>query len=304
MANETTKNKLSARRILRKSEPFFYLLPAFLFLFGFSFLPFIKNTYLTFFRLNKFREIREFVFFDNYARVLADPTFIHAIWNTLLYVAITVPVSIAVGFALALLTRKRMPASFAYEAMFALSMAISASVIAMIFQLAFNPTLGIVNKIFGTDISWLGNPSTALWTLMFIQIWANTGYNYIFMLAAVRGINSEVLESARVDGAVGYKLFTRIIVPMVSPTLLFLVMKDIAYAMTTASFTIILAYPVFHSGGPNGSTELIMSYVYGKAILGSNYNLAFAATSIAFILSGVMMYISLRLEKGKVTYDV
>jgi ABC-type sugar transport system permease subunit len=290
-------------RISRRSEPYLFLVPAFLLLITFTYYPFIKNTVLTFFRINRFREIRSFAGFDNYIRVLSDESFQQAVKNTLIYVGITVPASIAIAFALALLSRNRTKTSFGYEAMFAMTMAVSAPVIAMIFQLAFNPTLGIVNKLFGTDISWLRNQGTSLGTLIFIQIWANIGYNYIFMLAAVRGLNKEVLESARVDGATGIRLFTKIIVPMVSPTLLFLTMNDIAYAMTTASFTIILAYPVFQSGGPNGATELIMSYVYGKAILGSNYNAAFAATSFGFLLSGAMMFLSLMLEKKRVNYD-
>lgn len=182
-------------------------------------------------------------------------------------------------------------------------MAISVSVVAMIFQLAFNPSMGIVNKLFGTNVSWLTDPKTALAAIIFIQIWANVGYNFIFLLSGLRGMSEDVLESARIDGATGIHLLTRIIIPMVSPTLLFLLMKDIAYAMTTSSFTLILTYPVFHNGGPNGTTETIMSYVYGKGIVGTNYNAAFAATTVGFVLAAVMMALSLVLEKRKVNYD-
>ena len=110
------------------------------------------------------------------------------------------------------------------------------------------------------------------------------------------------MESAKIDGATGLSLLGKVIIPMVSPTLLFLLVKDIAYAMTTSSFTIILTYPVFHSGGPKGTTETIMSYVYGKGIVGTNYNAAFAATMVGFVLSAVMMTLSLVLEKKKVNY--
>ena len=285
MENKKTGGANSiVRKVFRTAEPYLYLLPGFALLIVFTYYPFAKNTVLSFFTVNKFREIKEFAGIANYLRVLGDETFIQAIGNTILFVIVTVPCSIAVGLALALLARKRRKASSLYEAMYSLSMAISVSVVAMIFQFAFNPSM-------------------ALKAIFFIQIWANVGYNFIFLLSALRGMSEEVIESAKVDGATGIRLLTKIILPAISPTLLFLLMKDIAYAMTTCSFTLILTYPVFHSGGPNGTTEMIMSYVYGKGIVGTNYNAAFAATTVGFILAGIMMILSLVLEKRKVSYE-
>ena len=301
------KKKLSlkpvGKRIFKNVEPYLYLIPAFALLLLFTYYPFVKNTVLSFFTVNKFREIKEFAGLANYIRVLTDETFLQAIGNTLVFVITTVPVSIVIGPALALLAKKRRKTSSVYEAMYALSMAISVSVVAMIFQFAFNPSMGIINKVTGLDISWLTDPKTALKAIILIQIWANVGYNFIFLLSALRGMSEEIIESAKVDGATGIRLLTKIILPMISPTLLFLLMKDIAYAMTTCSFTLILTYPVFHNGGPNGTTEMIMSYVYGKGIAGTNYNAAFAATTVGFVLAAVMMILSLILEKRKVNYQ-
>lgn len=296
-------SKPVGKRIFRTVEPYLYLLPAFALLFLFTFYPFVKNTVLSFFTVNKFREIKEFAGLANYVRVLTDETFLQAIKNTLIFVVTTVPVSIVIGLGLALLAKKRRKTSSVYEAMYALSMAISVSVVAMIFQFAFNPSMGIINKATGLSISWLTDPRTALLAIIFIQIWANIGYNFIFLLSALRGMSEEIIESAKVDGATGIRLLTKIILPMISPTLLFLLMKDIAYAMTTCSFTLILTYPIFHNGGPNGTTEMIMSYVYGKGIAGTNYNAAFAATTVGFVLAGIMMLLSLALEKRKVNYQ-
>lgn len=301
------KKKLSlkpvGKRIFKNVEPYLYLIPAFALLLLFTYYPFVKNTVLSFFTVNKFREIKEFAGLANYIRVLTDETFLQAIGNTLVFVITTVPVSIVIGLALALLAKKRRKTSSVYEAMYALSMAISVSVVAMIFQFAFNPSMGIINKVTGLDISWLTDPKTALKAIILIQIWANVGYNFIFLLSALRGMSEEIIKSAKVDGATGIRLLTKIILPMISPTLLFLLMKDIAYAMTTCSFTLILTYPVFHNGGPNGTTEMIMSYVYGKGIAGTNYNAAFAATTVGFVLAAVMMILSLILEKRKVNYQ-
>lgn len=292
------------KKAVRVIEPYLYLIPAFSLLLLFTYYPFAKNTFLSFFTVNKYREIRSFTGIGNYLRVLGDEKFIQAIGNTLAFVLVTVPVSMVIGLLLALLARKRRKASMVYEALYAMSMAISISVVAMIYQLAFNPSMGLVNKVLKTDISWLTDPKTAMPAIMFIQIWANIGYNFIFLLSGLRGMSEDVLESARMDGAVGVRLLQRIIIPMISPTLLFLLMKDIAYAMTTCSFTLILTYPVFYSGGPNGTTETIMSYVYGKGIVSTNYNAAFAATTVGFVLAAALMALSLVLEKRKVNYDL
>lgn len=286
------------RVLFRRVEPYLYLIPAFALLFLFTYYPFVKNTVLSFFTVNRYREVQRFAGFANYIRVLKDPLFIKSIGNTLIYVGVTVPVSILFGFILALLARKKHKISIAYEALFALSMAVSASIVAMIFQLAFNPSMGIINKTFGTSVNWLNDGNTALLSLMIIQVWSNIGYNFIFLFSALRGLSEEVLEGATLDGAVGRKLLSRIIIPLVSPTLLFLLVKDIAYTMTTASFVIILT-----NGDPNGATETIMSYIYSKAIVGTNYNAAFAATMVGFVLSAVMMALSLILEQKKVSYD-
>lgn len=291
------------KRAFHFIEPYLYLLPAFSMLLLFTYYPFVQNAILSLFTVNKFREIKEFAGLANYVRVLTDEKFLRAMGNTFIYVFTTVPISIVFGFALALLARRHHRISIAYEALFALSMAVSASVIAMIFQLAYNPSMGIINKLSGISVSWLTDPKTALLSLIIVQIWSNIGYNFIFLFSALRGLSDEVLESALVDGAVGIKLLGKILIPLVSPTLLFLLVKDIAYAMTTASLTLILTTNNGATGQPNGATETIMSYIYGKAIIGTNYNAAFAATMVGFILAAIMMVFSLILDKKKVNYD-
>lgn len=284
--------------LLKRLEPYLYLLPAVIFFVIFVYYPFLKNETLSFFTVDKFRNVKEFAGLKNYIRIFGDPKFIQAIGNTLIYVFVTVPVSMALGYLLAILCRKKRKFSVVYEAMFALSMATSVSVMAMIFQLAYNPSMGIVNKLTGLNVNWLSDPKMALISIMLVQIWANVGYNFIFILSGLRGISEDVIESSAIDGVKGLKLQTKIILPMISPTLLFLCVKDLAFAMTTASFTLILT-----QGGPNGATETMISYIYKKAIVGTNYNAAFAATTVCFVLSAILMVISMAFEGKKVHYE-
>jgi len=291
-------------RAFRTIEPYLYLLPAYSLLFLFTYYPFIRNVVLSFFTVDRFRRVREFTGLTNYINVLTDPNFLQAIRNTLVFAVATVPLSILIGFALALLARKKTRLSVLYDTMFALSMAVSIAVIAMIFQLAYNPSLGIINQLFGLNISWLTNRSTALLSLIIVQIWSNIGFNFIFMSSALRDLPVEVMECADLDGSSGLNLLFKIIIPLVSPTLLFLLMSGIAHGMTSASLTLILTTTHGATGQPGGATEVIMSFIYGRGIMGSNFNAAFAATVVGFILSGVIMGLALIIDKKKVNYDV
>lgn len=286
------------RRLGKQIRPYGYILPAVCFLSLFFYYPFVKNTVLSLFSVNKYRQVNQFVGLQNYAKVFADEKFLLALRNTLIFVVATVPATIAIALGLALLARKRRRLSPIYEAMFSLSMATSASVIAMIAKLAFDPSMGVVNKVLGMNVHWLSDRRTALLSVILLQIWGNIGYNFIFLLAALRGIPEDIMESARLDGATGTKLLTRVMLPLVSPTLLFLIVSGLACAMTSTTFILILT-----DGGPSGVSQTIVTYVYSKAVKSSNYSVAFAATTVGFFLTSILLYISFRLDNKKVSYD-
>ena len=222
-------NPKKAKRLSKQIEPYFYLLPAFVFLIGFVYYPFVKNGWLSLNIVNQFREIKNFAGLKNYARVLSDPDFLQAVRNTFVYVLVTIPISMVIAYFLACLARKKRKTSLVYETLFALSMATSDAVMAMIFQLMYSEQMGIINKLLDFKIGWLTDPKYALLSLMIIQIWHNIGYNFLFMLSALRGLPQEVIESANLDGSVGLTLHRRVILPMISPTMFFLLIKDIAY---------------------------------------------------------------------------
>ena len=100
-----------------------------------------------------------------------------------------------------LLANKRRKTSFLYETSFALPMAMAVSVTAMIFQLLYVPSLGFINGVTGLKINWLTDPKYAMIAIAVIQIWLSTGYAFIFMLAAVRSVPKDMIESASIDGA-------------------------------------------------------------------------------------------------------
>lgn len=282
----------------KKIEPYIYLIPALLYFTVFSFYPFIKTIVLTFFTVDANGEVRGFAGIANYINVLGDELFLKSILNTVIYVLLASPVAIMIALVLAILANKKTRTSGIYETMFSLTMAMSMSVAAMIFKIMYNPYIGIINKLLGTKINWLNDSSYAMVSLSFISVWMNIGFNFLFLLAAVRGVPDELLESADIDGASLFKKVTKVIVPLISPTVFFLICTSLAKNIIMSGLPIILT-----EGGPKGSTTTMIYYMYKQAFGNMNYNDAYTAAVITFVFTLVCMIISFSFEKKGVHYS-
>jgi len=296
---QRAKAHIKKKTLFQKIEPVLYLAPAFLLLGVFTYYPFLKTIVESFFRLNSMGEIREFVGLENIINILHNAKFIQSIGNTLKFVVFSVPFSVGIAFILAMIASKKRTISPFYETFFSLPMAMSMSVSAMIFELMFSPTLGIVNAISGLDIKWLNDKHTALWVIIIIQVWMNLGYNFLFILSAIRGLSVDLLESANLEGANAVQIAVKIIMPLVSPTLFFLVCNSLAKMMMMSGLSLILT-----KGGPQGSTETMISFMYKQATENSNYNAAYPCAVLAFSITMVATLITFIYEKKGVNYDM
>ncbi|HMM32814.1 MAG TPA: sugar ABC transporter permease [Clostridia bacterium] len=285
------------KTLFKRIEPFLYLLPALVFIVLFTYYPFINTVGKSFFLTNSMGVVREYVGMENYIRILQDKDFLAAVKNTFIYVLTSVPASIIISLLLALIANKKTRSSSAYETMFAITMAMSTSVCAMIFQLIYNPSLGILNEFLGTKISWLTDSRYTLYSISFISVWMNIGYNFLFLLAAVRAVPDELLECANIEGANMFKKTTHIILPIISPTVFFLIVNSLARSMMMSGLVIILT-----DGGRSGTASTMISYMYSQAVLAQNYNNGFAAAIIAFIITFVLLLVSFSFEKNTVYY--
>ena len=286
------------RKGIARLEPLLYLLPALAFFVLFTYYPFIKTVFNSFFLTNFMGVRREFVGLENYLRILQDQEFLAAVKNTFIYVLASVPLSVFIALLLALIANKKTRTSSVYETMFALPMAMSSSVCAMIFELMFNPSLGILNETLGTNSSWLTDSRFTISSISFISVWMNIGYNFLFLLAAVRNVPADQLESADIEGANFFQRATKIIIPTISPTVFFLILNSLAKSMMMSGLVIILT-----DGGRSGSASTMISYMYTQSVNSQNYNNGYAAAIIAFIITFILMLISFAFEKKFVNYD-
>ena len=290
--------KKKDNKFLKTMEPYLWLLPAFILFGAFTFYPFIETIFKSFFIVDSFGNVNRFVGLENYMYILSDEKFVQAIFNTVWFVLLTVPISKVLGFLLALLANKKRKTSIFYETSFAIPMAMASSVTAMIFQLLYVPSLGFINGFFGIDVQWLTDPKVALIAIAIIQIWLSTGYAFIFMLSAVRSVPDDLIESADLEGATPFRKLISIYLPITSPTMFYLIITDLAYSMMMMGLVNILT-----DGGPFGATQTIMQYVYKQLSATGNYTNANPAAIIAFVMTFIVTMLGFAWEKKGVHYQ-
>lgn len=280
---------------------YLWLAPALTLTIIFKYYSFFKSVFQSFFLVNNKGANVKFVGLRNYMQVLQQPDFQSAVWTTIKLTVISVPVSLAISLALALLAQKRRRLSPVYESMFTLPMAMSVSVVVMIFQFMLNPTLGIINQWMGTQISWFYDTKYLLPALIILQVWLNIGFEFIYYLAALRGIPPEFLECASLDGAHGFQYLRKIVLPLISPTTFFLLCTEFAKSMMIVSPLIILQSTT-QNNTVTTSVKTIIYYMYNYAFQRSNYSYAYVASTIGFLLTLAVMMVSFRFEKKGVHY--
>jgi alpha-glucoside transport system permease protein len=275
-----------------------FLGPAALFLIVFLVYPTIYTFFLSFNR-GRGGEFTNWVGVDNWVRLFTnDPNFLRlgippsgALWNNVLWILFYVSLTVLFGLMIAVMaTRVRYESTI--KAIVFLPQAIAATSLAVIWRFVYSPDpdTGLLNALLGVfnagPVALLGNPSTVNWALIAVGIWGSVGFATVILSAAIKGISTEVLEAARVDGATETQIFWRVIVPMVSlpisvvgVTLVVNVIKlfDLIYVMT--------------AGGPGSSSRVIAFSMYQEAFPQGQFGYgATIAIVMILLLIPVMVY--------------
>ncbi|WP_180271616.1 carbohydrate ABC transporter permease [Fredinandcohnia onubensis] len=204
-----------------------------------------------------------FVGFDNYMRLLKDPTFITAVKNTVIYLIIQVPVMIILAMFLSvLLNNKSLKLKGFFRTAIFLPCITSLVAYSVVFKYLFS-TDGIINKmlinlsLIAEPIQWLTDPFWAKVTIIIAITWRWTGYNMIFYLSALQNVDNSIYEAAKIDGANAFQQFFKITIPMLKPIILFT-------SITSTIGTLQLFDEVMNitKGGPGNATLTISQYIY------------------------------------------
>ncbi|MBQ3108929.1 MAG: sugar ABC transporter permease [Clostridia bacterium] len=289
---------LQSTKARKRLKVVLFLAPMVIFALLFVYYPFVKTIVNSFSTVNEKGQITGFAGFENYEYVFGRSDFKKAIGNTLLLTVINVPLTLLITISLALLANKRRRFSSIYETLFTLPMAISMSAACMIFKAMFSPTLGIINHIFNSSLGWFESRDTALYTCIIITIWMGIGFDFLLFQSALRGIPAHIMEAAKLDGAGFFTRVFKIQLPMISPTIFYVLCTNTVRAMMTSGPMIIIT-----QGGPARSTTTLMYMMFASGYGSSNYSLAAVVSLVAFVLTLGFTLLSFVYERKKVHYQ-
>lgn len=297
-----TSRRSSALR--EAAAGYLLLLPSLIPLALFTLYPLVNSGYLSLTGWNLLSPAKPFVGGANYAAMLRDAVLHRAFLNTAFYTAAVVAGGVLIGFLLALLLNRPLRLRALWRTVFFLPTVVPLAVLSAVWLWIYDPGFGLMNYLLrrlGLPASqWLQSPDSALPAIIVMMIWQTAGYNMVILLAGLQNVPEELYEAARLDGAGWAALLRRITVPMLSPTLLFLVIVSTIQAFRIFDPIYVMS---LGTGGPANSTATLVFYLYRQAFMFFN---AGYASAIAYLIVGIALLftvVQLWLGKRWVVYD-
>ncbi|HEY9723180.1 MAG TPA: sugar ABC transporter permease [Oscillatoriaceae cyanobacterium] len=290
-------SKANWKAIARAWPAYLFVAPAMAVLGVFVLLPMVTALGLSFTSWNIVRPLR-WVGLKNYQLVLADPTFAHSLWNTLVYTLGSCSMGIAGALALALLLNQKVPGIGAFRALLFLPALMSEVITAMVFQWLFNTDSGLLNYALSVAglprVPWLTSTSFAMVAVVVMGAWVGAAYNAPILLTGLQSISPSLYESARLDGASRWQEFWYVTLPLLRPfTLYVLVMALIG------SFQVFGRIFVLTDGGPVDATLVAVQYIYRVAFTFNQIGYASALSVALFVLLMIATWAQMRWLRPK-----
>jgi sn-glycerol 3-phosphate transport system permease protein len=288
--------------LLETIRPYLYIAPAMLFFALFFFFPIGYVIYLSFFDWSLLNlEEMEWVGLNNFTALFSDEDFRQVLGNTLVYTVSTVVLGIGLSFMLALwLNHKAKVYGIVQAAVFSPHI-VSLVSIAMLWMWLMDPQYGLLNALLALaglpGYTWLSDTKSAMISLILVSIWKGVGYNTLVFIAGMQSIPHDIYEAAQLDRSPWWRTLTRITVPMLSPTLFFLLVIN-----TVSSFQVFDTIYIMTQGGPVNSTNMLVFYIYEQGMDFYNGGIASAASVILLALVGLLTLLHFRWMGKRVHY--
>jgi multiple sugar transport system permease protein len=265
-----------------------FIAPAAVHVAVFTFGPVLFALYLSFQKWEILNPIKEFVGLSNYLELFKDPLFWMSLVNTLVY-SLHVPVTMAIALALALALHEKVRGVTLLRTLFFLPYITSFVAISTVWQWLYNPEFGMLNyllSLFGLgSVNWLSDPATAMISVMVLSVWIQLGYQMVIFIAGLQGIPNHLYEAAIIDGAGPWVRFRRITLPLLRPTIFFILVTSIIN-----SFQVFTYVYVMTQGGPLHSTEVLVYHIYKNAW--EYYRMGYAS-AVSWVLFVMIMAVTL-----------
>jgi len=224
-----------------------------------------------------------FVGLENFEMLLAEPAFMSSLFLTIGYTLVTVVSEMLIGLGIASLLNKDVPFMKGARAILIMPMMMTPIVAALCWRLLLDPEYGFVNFLIGQKIVWIGDPFWAPISVAVVNIWQNSPYVAILLLAGLRSLPSEPVEAAQIDGASRWQIFWHVTLPALKPAILVALLLR-----TIFEFRAFDNVYVMTGGGPAGATNLLSIYTYSLTFLQFDFTLGAAASWLMLVCSVVL----------------
>jgi multiple sugar transport system permease protein len=235
---------------------------------------------------------RSFIGLENYRDVLADPIFRRAFQNTLVFVAVRVPIVIVIALGVALMLQSIRRSKGLYQMLYFIPFVTSGVAIAWVFKFLYLPSFGLFTHLFDVlgipRVNFLGDPRTALYSIIAVTIWISIGYYGLIFLAGLEDIPAVFYEAAKVDGASAWQRFRHITLPLLNRTLVLVVL--LCMIASLQNFTMVRMMSKDGFGGPLNSTVTLPLLIYKEAFFALSMG---RASAIAVIFFALVLFITL-----------
>jgi len=260
-------NRLSLSKRKDTWAAWSFLVPASLFLFVTSFLPLLYSAYLSFFRfkMNLPKAVPLFIGLENYARVFTDSQLATSALNTLVFALASVSVEMALGLMVALAISGDGKINRVALAIFIVPMIMAPVAAGTLWRMMLDSATGVVNYLLSllgiSGVSWLANTTTAMVSVIFVNIWQLTPWVTVVVAAGLKALPQDCIQAALVDGATPFQVFRRIVLPLIMPLLTVILMIRFIDA-----FKVFDTVYVMTGGGPGLATEMLPNFIYKQGL--------------------------------------
>ena len=296
------KKKATARQKKDWVAGYVLIAPVTLGLLVFYIWPFIQNFWFSFNDVNKFN-VTHFIGLDNYKQLIGDAEVWTTFGNTLKYVVFTVPIGLFLSICIAALLNAKIRGTSIYRTLYFLPSVTMAAAVAMVWKWVFNEKMGILNSVIaglgGERVGWLTNPKTALFIVMLVGLWMSVGYNMIILLAGMQGIPKTYYEAASIDGAGGLAQFFKITIPLLTPSIFFVMITSIISGFQVFDVVYMM---VLKSNPAYESTQTVVMLFYRQAFDYGYKGYAAAISILIFIAIMIVTIFQLIGQKKWVNY--
>ncbi len=277
----------SSHKSMRHVYGWLLLTPAAILLIAFTHYPTVATLYESVFSKGSAIRPSRFVGLANYEAMAEDPIFWKVLFNNLWFAAGTIPASVALAIAMALLVNRALPGRAFLRLAYFTPTILPMIAVANIWLFFYTPDIGLIDQILGwfgfSGHNWLGDPATVLPAIIVMTIWKEAGFFMIFYLAALQHLPPELEEAAKLEGASRWYYFRRVIFPLLMPTTLFVLINAVLN-----SFKLVDHLFVLTKGGPDNASNLLLYYIYENAFSYFDTNYAATLTVVLLLMLALM----------------